>query len=73
MISCDPSTLANAARCFDNCIPKGMQAAVTTYLLWVIAGSNIDFTHLADEANCFTCLFGSEEAVKTYLLCQIAQ
>jgi hypothetical protein len=33
MISCDPSSLANAARCFDQCIPEGFQMAVRTSLL----------------------------------------
>lgn len=32
-ISCDPSTLANAARCFDSCVPDGMQQALKTSLL----------------------------------------
>jgi len=31
--SCDPSSLANAARCFDSCIPEGAQRSVKTYLL----------------------------------------
>ena len=32
-INCDPSSLANAARCFSSCIPVGEMQAVITYLL----------------------------------------
>lgn len=32
-ISCDPSDLANAARCFDNCARGGIGQAVKSYLL----------------------------------------
>lgn len=36
-MSCDPSTLANSARCFESCIPVGMQPSVQTYLLCQLA------------------------------------
>lgn len=32
-MSCDPSTLPNAARCWSSCIPMGMMGAVKNYLL----------------------------------------
>lgn len=36
-VNCDPSELANAARCFESCIPAGMQPAVQNYLLCRLA------------------------------------
>ena len=38
-VTCDPSTLANLARCFNDCIPPGLQAAVQAYLLCQIAAA----------------------------------
>ncbi len=35
--NCDPSTLANAARCVDQCVPKGFQEPIKTSLLCKIA------------------------------------
>lgn len=36
-LNCDPKALADAARCFQSCIPAGMQAAVQNYILCHIA------------------------------------
>lgn len=36
-MNCDPKELTNAARCFESCIPKGMQSAVQNYLLCNLA------------------------------------
>lgn len=73
-VNCDPSSLANAAKCFDSCIPPGEQLAVQTYLLAVIAGGSLDPSVLANAAKCFdTCIpQGEQLAVQNYLLCQIA-
>jgi hypothetical protein len=72
-VNCDPSTLANAATCFDCDIPPGQQLAVQTYLLAVIAGGSLDPTTLANAARCFQdCIpKGQQLAVQNYLLCQI--
>lgn len=72
-VDCDASSLANAARCFNDCIPKGEQLAVQTYLLAVIAGGSMDPSTLANNARCFfDCIpKGQQLAVQNYLLCQI--
>lgn len=72
--STDPSTLANAARCFSCTIPMGDQLAVQTYLLAVIAGvSTTDPSTLANNARCFSsCIPDSMQlAVQNYLLTQL--
>lgn len=72
-VNCDPSDLANQARCFDSCIPPGEQLAVQTYLLSIIAGGSTDPKVLADAAKCFVSCIpeGHQIAVQNYLLCQI--
>lgn len=70
-VNCDPSTLANEARCFDRCIPPGMQDAVKTYLLAVWAGGSLDPNTLMQQAACFRCLDGIQMGVQTYLLCKL--
>ncbi len=72
-VNCDPSSLANAATCFDSCIPAGAQLAVQTYLLALIAGGSMDPSTLANNARCFLdCIpQGEQLAVQNYLLCQI--
>lgn len=70
-ISCDPSALANAARCFDNCIPLGMQPAVQAYIMAVILGKDGDIKSLLKEAKCYQCLDGMQLAVQSYILCYI--
>lgn len=76
-INCDPATLANSARCFEQCIPPGDQQAVQTYLLAQIANSlnsaiSTDPSTLAGQAAGFLRLKGIEQDVQLYLLCQIA-
>ena len=71
-IDCDPSTLANDARCFQSCIPNEMQQAIQTYLLAVIAGESLDPDTLLEKAKCFKCLDGMQAEVQSYLLCAIA-
>jgi len=76
LASTDPSTLANTARCFDSCIPPGMQPAVQTYLLAVIAGqdtSSAGIQALVNNARCFgMCIApGDQLAVQNYLLVQL--
>lgn len=71
-ISCDPNDLAQAAACFDKCIPPGDQLAVQTYLLAVIAGESIDPNALMQKAACMKCIpKGMQLEVMLYLLCQI--
>lgn len=36
--SCEPQDLISAARCYDGCIPSGMQRAVQNYLLCELVG-----------------------------------
>lgn len=74
--STDPSTLANAATCFNCTIPVGDQAAVQTYLLALIAGvdtSPAGVQALVNNARCFACTVppGDHMAVQNYLLVQL--
>ena len=75
-INCDPKALADAAKCFQSCIPAGMQPAVQTYLLAVIAGGSLDPKVLLAAATTpgksFLVLEGVQQEVQAYLLCQIA-
>lgn len=72
-VSCATNDLIAGAKCFDQCIPPGMQAAVQTYLLAVIAGGTMDPRELAHAARCFeSCIpRGEQLAVQNFLLCQI--
>jgi hypothetical protein len=73
-VSCATNDLIDGAKCFQQCIPQGMQLAVQTYLLAVIAGGTLDPRELANQARCFNnCLsVGEQLAIQSYLLCQIA-
>lgn len=70
-ISCVPSDLVSAAKCF--CIPQqDVQASVIIYLLAQIAGSTANPSELVANAKCYC--FPSEEtreAVMISLLCSI--
>lgn len=75
---CNPSLLANEARCYEKCIPPGMQLAVANYLLsqLYLANSpmaNIDPSYLANQARCYEkCIpSGMQLPVAIYLLCQL--
>lgn len=75
--STDPSTLANAARCFSSCIPIGDQLAVQTYLLALTAGidtSSAGIQTLVNNARCFSSCIPPGEllAVQNYILAQMA-
>ena len=80
-INCDPKALQNAAACFSECIPPGNEKAVMIYLLAQIlnamTGASTDPKVILQAAtaspNSFMTLFGIEDAVMMYLLCQIAQ
>lgn len=70
----DPSGLADAAKCFNHCIPVGDQLGVQTYLLALIAGvDTTNPTAIADNAKCFNkCIApGDQIGVQNYLLVQI--
>jgi hypothetical protein len=42
-MTCDPSEIANAARCFDQCVPRRFQKAIRISLLCQAAnGANPD-------------------------------
>lgn len=72
-IDCSTDAVMDAAKCFDKCIPPGMQAAVQTYLLAVIAGGSTDPAVLMDQAKCFDkCIpKGMHLAIQDMLLCNI--
>jgi hypothetical protein len=73
-ISCDPNALMQAATCYNDCIPPGMQAAVQTYLIAVMNGGTTDPKVLLAEAIAagFDKLQGTNAIVDTYLLCSLA-
>lgn len=69
-ISCEPSDLAEAAKCYT-CLDPAQREAVKTYLLAVIAGGSTDPETLLTEAKCFVCLDPLQrEVINSYLLCQ---
>ena len=69
-ISCTPSDLAVAAKCF--CLPSGTQQAINTYLLAVIAGGSTDPATLAIAAKNFQGIPPQILIqIQAYLLCQI--
>jgi len=71
-VSCDPQSLSTAAGPLMS-VPTGMNAALQTYLLAVMAGTSTDPLVLMPLASCFTCLSTQQlAAINTYLLCQIA-
>src|SRR5215475_11298876 len=73
-LTCDPSALPNAARCFDSCIPPGMHLSVQTYLLAQIvlkAGgiSSANPDALMAAAQCWeSCIGGNSMSVQNYML-----
>lgn len=69
-LSCEPSDLVAAAKCFD-CIPKEMQMALQTYLLAVIAGGSLDPKTLMEQAKCFQFPDHIQQQIQTMLLCEI--
>lgn len=71
----DPSALANSARCFTMCVPRGMHRPLRTYLLAVFAGVDAtDPSALANAARCFfSCIPpGNQLAIQNYLLTLLA-
>ncbi len=75
-IACDPQSLANAAVCFETCIPFGGHMAVQTMLLAqiraaLVAGASTDPGFIANEARCFECAGGGLSSMQVFLLCQI--
>jgi hypothetical protein len=50
-VNCDPSSLANAARCFASCIPPGEFEAVKVYLICEFANKNVTPTMPAVPGN----------------------
>jgi len=79
-MTCTPQSLANAAVCYMECIPDGAQAAVTNYLLAQLLnqlnGASTDPKVILQAAtaypNSFLQLEGVQDAVQSYLLCQLA-
>lgn len=72
----DPSALANLASCDLCTIPTGMQLAVQTYLLMVIANmdtSQAGIQTVINAAQCTSCTIpdGMQLAVQNYLLTQL--
>jgi hypothetical protein len=72
-VDCSTDALIDAAKCFDQCIPPGMQMAVQTMLMASIAGDTRSPSELAAAAACFQqCIPPGEQlAVQNYLLCQL--
>lgn len=70
-VSCEPNDLAEAAKCFSNCMSTETMLAIQTYLLAVIAGGSTDPQVLAQQAAQFQALRGRQLEVQSYLLCQI--
>lgn len=73
-MACEPSTLANDARCFGCYLTPMQHVAAQTYLLAILAGGSTDPATLANEARCFSCNMTpiQMQIVKTYLLCALA-
>lgn len=73
-ISCDPSDVANAARCFDCYIPLGLQPRVQAYLLALIAnnkaGTSLDPQTLISQLGAWGVVSGMEQPIQAYLLCK---
>lgn len=75
-ITCTPQSLATDATCFNQCIPRGMEAAVHSYLLAqiraaLVPGASTDPNVIAQQATCYRCLDGMQSAVQDLLLCNI--
>ncbi len=75
-IACDPQSLANAAVCFETCIPFGGHMAVQTMLLaqiraTLVPGSSTDPGFIANEARCFECAGANLSSMQVLLLCNI--
>lgn len=74
-ISCTPSDLVAAAKCFQ-CVPSGMEQSVQMYLLATIAGLGTDqaaIQQIVANAKCFNCVPPEmAEPVLLYLTCQAA-
>lgn len=79
MATATVTSLSNAARCYDSCIPPGMQNAVAIYLLTQILKAsdpmaNISTAYLITQARCVdSCVPpGMQMSVMIYLLSQIS-
>lgn len=72
-VSCDTNSLIDAAKCYQQCIPDGMQAAVQTMLIAAITGDTRTPSQLASAATFFfSCVPPGEQlAIQNYLLCQL--
>lgn len=68
-----PQELATEAKCFDACVPDGMQLALQSYLLdrlRIRAGGSVQTVEeLIAQAKCYDCIpKGMQMAVQIYLL-----
>lgn len=71
-ISCEPSSLASAASCYQ-CIPKEMQMPILIKLFCTISGMTCEPSSLAQSATCFACIPQNlQMPVLIYLACAIA-
>lgn len=70
MAAVDVSAILNSARCYNQCIPPGMERAVMIYLMTI--GMSIDVTPdaLVKASSCYNnCIpDGMKDAVMIYLL-----
>lgn len=70
-ISCEPTDLAQASKCF--CFGDQRQVdSVMIYLLTQIAGDTSTPAELARKSACYCYDAKSSEAVKLFLLCSIS-
>lgn len=70
-VSCTPSDLATAAKCY--CFGEKEAMNIMVYLLAQKAGSTKTPEELAEAAACYCYDRKTAEAVITYLLCQLLQ
>jgi hypothetical protein len=70
----DPSAIAAAASCFDDCIPDGAKLGCIIYLLNQLLGANFTPQQLVTNSACYdTCIpDGMKQAVMIYLLWALA-
>lgn len=67
-----PAELMTLAKCWLASATPEQRSAIQTYLLAVIAGGSTDPATLLAQAKCFVGLPDkTQQAIQTYLLCQI--
>jgi hypothetical protein len=73
-VTCDPSALVAAAKCFD--LDKSVRSQVELFILATIAGMPTDragVEAIVKASKCFNIDKSLHDQVELYLLCQAAQ